>query len=165
MPKRWLITKYSPSRPNKQLLTEEEALGSLRTRGPTRFWGVRRIRGPTKWSQGGPQQRWEAAALMFRRWFRQMDGRVKESGSFLFLSCHIFFRAAAPAISKSAKLCDFSCGKTNGARTWDKRRERSGDLSAGPVYCCCRQRHTPDILFQFEVLGPGPTCYRLKHFV
>ena len=40
-----------------------------------------------------------------------MDGRVKESGSFLFLSRHIFFRAAAPAISKSAKLCDFSSGK------------------------------------------------------
>ena len=33
-----------------------------------------------------------------------MDGRVKESGSFLFLSRHIFFRAAVPAISKSAKL-------------------------------------------------------------
>ena len=40
-----------------------------------------------------------------------MDGRVKESGSFLFLSRHIFFRAAAPAISKSAKLCDFSSGE------------------------------------------------------
>ena len=56
-------------------------------------------------------------------------------------------------------------GKTNGARTWDKRRERSEDLSAGPVYCYCRQRHTPDILFEFKVLGPGPTCYRHKHFV
>lgn len=92
-------------------------------------------------------------------------GGSKKAALSSFFPVTFSFEPLLPQFLSRRSCATSLLGKTNGARTWDKRRERSEDLSAGPVYCYCRQRHTPDILFEFKVLGPGPKCYRHKHFV